>query len=634
MEQPKNKTQLREEERAAKRAEKSKIRAERAAAAQKAKEEKEAALAAKKAEKEAAASNKEKGREAREKAREERFKRIQEKIEEKAAKQQRDKDRNRLLNPEELEHRKGAMKVYYEKNKERLNQARLMRLHESNPNMRVNFNTIKKYGWTVNGKKVDDTEFHTDQAVKNIRGYKKPPLPMPVLKNDAKSYKGLWEWLLDPIVKGSDSHKSNTSMTFRILQGEAIQGKVRYGKKDPHTFEDIKDIVPLLNDYENVEKKITAFYDNPASQRAKFANLVWLFSSYQYLVSNLSQAAKTHYLSMIGQGGRLEEEIERRAIERTTDEKLAVYKWSDIMRRVEKYYGRKSEIWLYMNIYEDTHGRDDLGDVMIVSNNDNSDLPDRQNYLVLHDSQEPYKGKYHPYIFLTVYKTRRIGGMVRKDLTEDTIALIKQSLEENPRKYLFIKNNNPNMPFGKMGAYITALLRGAGIKMTSRQLRNAFISDHPMDQMTEQERAAFLKTSGHNANTARKYLRRQKQTITENTEAALARRDAAAAAEEADDADTNERQPAPKKRGRPAKKAAADPPQAMPPAPKKRGRPAKAAAAPPPPPPPPPPMPSIEEEEQGEEGGESGRIRKKTAKGQEYAKTQAAKPRKRKSKQK
>jgi len=221
-----------------------------------------------------------------------------------------------------------------------------------------------------------------------------------------------------------------------------------------------------------------------------------------------------------------------------------VSKFSDIKKAVEKQYKKGTQEHLFINLYDVFPCRDDFGDLEIVSslaeaNNDDNRLADGtkdQNYCVLNNREVR--------IILNVYKTdARYGQIVSEPLPDDVAKLIRTSVAEKPREYLFIKNEafkrakkgddaescedndckNLLYSKGTLSSFVSAFLKKAGVKQNNEELeeaggkvnkgaisllRHAKISEYfKTHTMTEEARTTLAKQFMHSPLTSQAYVR-------------------------------------------------------------------------------------------------------------------------------
>ena len=401
-----------------------------------------------------------------------------------------------------------------------------MKRHSTGESTHFNRTAVVKYKIPIDGhvvKALDEDKIASIQ----MRGGARDPM-FEYIPNPAEptiepgkplSFVELMEW-----VHAASWLTSNKDRAKAISQRESKVKcffQILVGPK----FADIKNIYDVLNNTKHVD---TTLHANVApkgrnwaitTMRGYFATGLWLTSNPKEVAVHLvTPEAKDFYMDYCSESGQLTADIVARAEARTMDPAHSVYKWDMIIDRMKKVYGELSPYVLYLKIFEDFAVRNDLGAVRIVETS--ADAKKGGNYIVKHD---PLKnGALSPYFVLMDFKTDRIYQAVRGNLTPETQKIILDSLEKQPRDYLFCREGSTNEAFGDdLSRVMKTALRNAGLDMKTKELRNAYISYKLPLLTTRAERLALARKFEHSIKTQPNYVRDIQPAITSNTSALL-----------------------------------------------------------------------------------------------------------------
>ena len=472
------------------------VKAQRAAEAAAKKEARESKRAAKEAEKEEAAKTKANAKAA-----------------EKATKTSEPRTRKANTPPLSEEERKAHKKESYLANKDKYNKNRLLARHSTGESTHFNRSAVVKYEIPIDGHVIKDLFDDSKVTSVQVRGGARDPvfnhIPNPaepvIEPGKPLSYVELLAYL--SATPEGKKKMSKTKCFFEVVVGSK--------------FGEIKNIYPVINDTKLVEMRLQANVEPNGKKwtittlRGYYATALWLTSHPKEVsVHLITNEAKSFYLAKINKNGELGRAIKARTEAITTDPAFAVYQWEMIVKRMRDVYGESSPFVLYLRIFEDMAARNDLGAVRIVDYVKQAKVGG--NYLIKHDPLK--KDALSPYIALMAFKTGKIYGGSRGELMPKTQKIILDSIEKQPRVYLFCKPGTNNQPWSAdISAAMTGALQQAGLKMNSRGLRNAFVTYKRPSCKSYEEYVELARKLNHSVDTQPDYMRLLKPAISSRT---------------------------------------------------------------------------------------------------------------------
>jgi hypothetical protein len=118
------------------------------------------------------------------------------------------------------------------------------------------------------------------------------------------------------------------------------------------------------------------------------------------------------------------------------------------------------------------------------------EVPETDNYIILKNNEAE--------LVIRKYKTSRKHGEIRHpQLPDDLYRIIKKSLEDYPRKYLFEQKGKPFTPNGFCKWSSSTLEKLFGVELTLTMIRHIYISSLDLSKMTVEEKKNIGKLMGH-----------------------------------------------------------------------------------------------------------------------------------------
>lgn len=118
------------------------------------------------------------------------------------------------------------------------------------------------------------------------------------------------------------------------------------------------------------------------------------------------------------------------------------------------------------------------------------EVPESDNYIVLKNG--------YAELVIRKYKTsKKHGNIHHPKLPLELYNIILESLETDPRKYLFEKNNKPFTPNGFCKWTTSTLEKLFGVELTLTMIRHIYISSLDLAKMTIEEKKNIGKLMGH-----------------------------------------------------------------------------------------------------------------------------------------
>ncbi len=118
------------------------------------------------------------------------------------------------------------------------------------------------------------------------------------------------------------------------------------------------------------------------------------------------------------------------------------------------------------------------------------EVPETDNYIILKNDEAE--------LVIRKYKTSRKHGEIRHPkLPDELYKIIKKSLEDYPRKYLFEQKGKPFTPNGFCKWSSSILEKVFGVELTLTMIRHIYISSLDLSKMTVEEKKNIGKLMGH-----------------------------------------------------------------------------------------------------------------------------------------
>jgi hypothetical protein len=118
------------------------------------------------------------------------------------------------------------------------------------------------------------------------------------------------------------------------------------------------------------------------------------------------------------------------------------------------------------------------------------EVPETDNYIILKNNEVE--------LVIRKYKTSRKHGEIRHPkLPDELYRIIKKSLEDYPRKYLFEQKGKPFTPNGFCKWSSSILEKLFGVELTLTMIRHIYISSLDLSKMTVEEKKNIGKLMGH-----------------------------------------------------------------------------------------------------------------------------------------
>ena len=198
--------------------------------------------------------------------------------------------------------------------------------------------------------------------------------------------------------------------------------------------------------------------------------------------------------------------------EPTQKELVNWIEWKDVLRKQAELgslgYGTTAHLLLSMySLIEPI--RADYGNIRIIEEGE-EEAPSDANYIIL--SKRPDESK----LVLHQYKTSRKYGTFQRPLPDQLVHIIRSSLSQQPRHYLFV--NESGRPYDKKNSYTRftnrTFERLFGKRFTISLMRHSFVSGLDFNESTPATLFQHSRNMMHSIGTQQMYRRKIVPTLT------------------------------------------------------------------------------------------------------------------------
>ena len=356
---------------------------------------------------------------------------------------------------EKVERAREIAAAYYAANKAKVLARQALKYLESNPQAKMRPSTALKYGIIKEAAKDAVPPASRVRAPLTIAPIKQTPIDPVTSEYPPLSYLGIRDWLANRIrpkdvkIGTIKAQQSAWKQIMELMRPE---------------YEAIDNVIPILNNPLAIRDALKKKYPNVSSLQ-KPLELLWQITKFNDEVLLLGKRGLyAEYRDIADANDSNSKSFEK---SKQTDPAYAVPEFQYVMDTVKEKLGEDSQFYLFLNVYRDTVGRDDYGELRIAETLFDVDLKAYPNWFVKNgDARDP--NKFDPIILVKSHKTGTTSqGGIPKALSKVTQGLLKKYFAlpaHQTREWLFV-DESTDKPFigGKLGSWIMSSCDDVGL---------------------------------------------------------------------------------------------------------------------------------------------------------------------------